>query len=186
MVYRKTENVLANAEAKRDAIVSATIRIIAQHGIETVETNGVAEEAGVSVGLLYKYFGNKDEILAAVTSTLLNADLAAMRQAGSLAKAIMVFYARMQVSPALVRAMQGRAAYRQGITGIIANYIKEVFDMTPKERAMAAAAALGALYGIFPVCGRSDVAALYALRCIGMTETLANRAIERYSLEGER
>jgi AcrR family transcriptional regulator len=52
------------AEATVDAILSATAHILVREGWETVNTNRVAAEAGVSIGSLYQYFPGRDAILA--------------------------------------------------------------------------------------------------------------------------
>lgn len=47
-------------------IVEAGFIVVAREGIEGVTTRKVADVAGVSVGTLYEYFANKDEILEAI------------------------------------------------------------------------------------------------------------------------
>ncbi|MCZ6853182.1 MAG: TetR/AcrR family transcriptional regulator [Gammaproteobacteria bacterium] len=54
----------ARAAATFDAILEAAARILEKDGIESVNTNAVAELAGVSVGSLYQYFPTKESILA--------------------------------------------------------------------------------------------------------------------------
>jgi AcrR family transcriptional regulator len=56
----------ARAKATVDAILDATARILADDGFEAVNTNRVAEVAGVSVGSLYQYFPNKGSLVGAV------------------------------------------------------------------------------------------------------------------------
>jgi AcrR family transcriptional regulator len=46
-----------------EAIYEATARILQTSGREGLNTNLIAEKAGVSVGTLYGYFPNKDSIL---------------------------------------------------------------------------------------------------------------------------
>jgi AcrR family transcriptional regulator len=52
------------AEATVEAILSAAAHILAGEGWETVNTNRVAAEAGVSIGSLYQYFPGRDAILS--------------------------------------------------------------------------------------------------------------------------
>jgi AcrR family transcriptional regulator len=54
------------AKATVTAILDATARILAEDGFEAVNTNRVAEVAGVSVGSLYQYFPNKAALVGAV------------------------------------------------------------------------------------------------------------------------
>ncbi len=53
----------ARSQATVEAIFEATARILQQHGSAGLNTNLIAEQAGVSVGTLYQYFPNKDAIL---------------------------------------------------------------------------------------------------------------------------
>jgi AcrR family transcriptional regulator len=48
------------------AILDATIRIFDREGADAATTSRIAEVAGVSVGTLYQYFANRDEILRAL------------------------------------------------------------------------------------------------------------------------
>ncbi len=54
----------ARAAATFDAILEAAARILEKDGFDCVNTNAVAELAGVSVGSLYQYFPTKESILA--------------------------------------------------------------------------------------------------------------------------
>ncbi len=49
-----------------DAILEAAARILEGGGLNALNTNAVAELAGVSVGSLYQYFPGKDALLAAL------------------------------------------------------------------------------------------------------------------------
>ena len=48
------------------AIVEAGRRLLAEEGPRSLTTNHIAERAGVSIGSLYRYFPNREAILAAV------------------------------------------------------------------------------------------------------------------------
>lgn len=52
------------AAATFEAMLEAAARILEEDGLEAVNTNAVAERAGVSVGSLYQYFPSKQAILA--------------------------------------------------------------------------------------------------------------------------
>jgi len=56
----------SNARATVEAIFEATARILQTEGKAALNTNLIAERAGVSIGALYGYFSNKDEILLAM------------------------------------------------------------------------------------------------------------------------
>ncbi len=190
MVYRETEATKANAAAKRAAIIGATIDIIARHGAEAVTVDLVAERVKGSVGMLYRYFPDKNEMIAAATARLLMADIMAMREAtdgidgvGALARGIIVLYSRMD-RPRLVRAMLDRPQYREGIRDELAGLLRAASDMPARERRAAADAMLGALYGIYRASGggtlQAKTAAMFALRCAGLSDVLARKAIEKF------
>jgi AcrR family transcriptional regulator len=49
-----------------EAVLDAAARLLAAHGAEAVTTSRVAEAAGVSVGALYRFFSDKQEIFDAI------------------------------------------------------------------------------------------------------------------------
>ena len=55
----------ANAAAvdKRRVILDAAVRVFARQGFHTCRVSDIADEAGVAYGLVYHYFGSKDEVL---------------------------------------------------------------------------------------------------------------------------
>ena len=57
-----TDELLA---ARRQQICDAAIRVFGKKGFHTSTMDSVAEEAEVSVGLIYKYFKDKDDLLYA-------------------------------------------------------------------------------------------------------------------------
>ena len=57
-----------------DSLVEAATQVVAGNGLDGLTTVRVATRAGVSVGSLYQYFKNKDELIAALMDRV-NADL---------------------------------------------------------------------------------------------------------------
>lgn len=51
------------AQKTVQAILTATTRVLSSDGYEGLNTNRVAEVAGVGIGSLYQYFKNKDQII---------------------------------------------------------------------------------------------------------------------------
>lgn len=51
------------AQQTREAILSATLDILEEQGIEKISTNLIAKTAGINIATLYKYFNDKYEIL---------------------------------------------------------------------------------------------------------------------------
>jgi len=52
-------------EEKREKILQATIKEFAQKGYEKASTNHIVQEAEISKGLLFHYFGNKEKLFLA-------------------------------------------------------------------------------------------------------------------------
>ena len=52
------------ARQKVELILEAATRIIDQEGLAGLTTNRIAEVAGISIGTLYQYFKNKQQILS--------------------------------------------------------------------------------------------------------------------------
>ena len=50
-------------EDKRRLILAAAVRVFAEKGYHDARVVDIAEEAGVAYGILYHYFGSKDEVL---------------------------------------------------------------------------------------------------------------------------
>ena len=61
------------AEHRSRQLLGAAARLMEREGSEAVSMQALASEAGVSVGLIYRYFGGKDEILLAVITQVLDA-----------------------------------------------------------------------------------------------------------------
>lgn len=49
-----------------EAILDATFQLLEEAGFETLTTNHIAARAGVSIGTLYQYFADKNDIVAAM------------------------------------------------------------------------------------------------------------------------
>jgi AcrR family transcriptional regulator len=62
MSYRRTEKMAARLAEKRERIVITAMRHIAHNGYASATMPAIAEEAGVSTGLIYKYFQSKTEL----------------------------------------------------------------------------------------------------------------------------
>ncbi|WP_310961198.1 TetR/AcrR family transcriptional regulator [Nocardioides terrisoli] len=61
------------AEERSRQLLGAAARLMEREGSEAVSMQALAAEAGVSVGLIYRYFGSKDEVLLAVITQVLDA-----------------------------------------------------------------------------------------------------------------
>lgn len=63
----------AAAAVRSRQILDAAARLMERSGSESVSMQALAREADVSVGLVYRYFGGKDEVLLAVIVDVLHA-----------------------------------------------------------------------------------------------------------------
>lgn len=64
-----------------DSILEAGRRLLAESGESALTTNRIAERAGVSVGSLYRYFPNKEAVVAAICDVHTGHDVAEVRAA---------------------------------------------------------------------------------------------------------
>jgi AcrR family transcriptional regulator len=64
-----------------DAIVEAGRRLLAEEGPAALTTNRIAERAGVSIGSLYRYFENKEAVVAAICDAATGQELPELREA---------------------------------------------------------------------------------------------------------
>jgi AcrR family transcriptional regulator len=60
----------ADHDARRRQVAAALVRVIARDGLPAASMSAVAAAAGVSVGLIQRYFPTKDELLAFVFAHL--------------------------------------------------------------------------------------------------------------------
>jgi TetR/AcrR family transcriptional regulator, fatty acid metabolism regulator protein len=56
----------ATQEEKRQKILEAAVRAFARKGYHACRVGEIAEEAGVAYGLVYHYFGSKEEVLQTI------------------------------------------------------------------------------------------------------------------------
>jgi AcrR family transcriptional regulator len=54
---------MTQVEDKRAAILAATLRLISKNGFHGTAMSKVAQEAGVSAGIIYHYFDSKDDLM---------------------------------------------------------------------------------------------------------------------------
>lgn len=72
---RRRNPTQVRAQATIRAIREACLRILEQEGPQRLNTNRIAELAGVSIGTLYQYFADKHAIAADICNELLVAEL---------------------------------------------------------------------------------------------------------------
>jgi len=53
-------------ESKRNLILESSLKLFAKHGVYNTTVNMIAQDAGISKGLMYNYFTSKEELLRSV------------------------------------------------------------------------------------------------------------------------
>lgn len=67
-------------EDKREAILQATLELVAEHGFHAAPCSLIAERAGVAAGTIYRYFENKDVLINELFAELEKKILAIMTE----------------------------------------------------------------------------------------------------------
>jgi AcrR family transcriptional regulator len=91
----------ARARRTIETIFEATARIIERDGAKAVNTNLIAERAGIGIGTLYEYFPNKEAVLIAMARRQLAEDEAVVRNVVSEA----LERPDAPLAPAVIRAL---------------------------------------------------------------------------------
>ncbi|MBB6634199.1 TetR/AcrR family transcriptional regulator [Cohnella thailandensis] len=71
-------------DERKDQIKKAALKIFAEKGLAGTKMSMIAEEAGISQGLSYRYFQSKDEIFALLVEEAIEESRNAVRDIGSL------------------------------------------------------------------------------------------------------
>jgi TetR/AcrR family fatty acid metabolism transcriptional regulator len=71
----------ANGAEKRRIILDAAVVVFARQGFHSARVSDIADQAGVAYGLVYHYFGSKDEVLDTLFLERWNVLLDAIREA---------------------------------------------------------------------------------------------------------
>jgi len=144
MAYRKTEKVLAKLEAKRAVIIAAAIDVIAKVGMDSLTTDMVADRAEIAKGLIYRYFADRTELVAAVVALVLERDIVAIREQSNTANAISWLCRRFALDYRLMGSLGREPVYREGMKRELVRFIKAT---DPAESpSILAAATFGAIY----------------------------------------
>ncbi|MCW2786035.1 MAG: transcriptional regulator, TetR family [Marmoricola sp.] len=126
---RRFPPVQARSRATVEKILDGATRVLSSSGYAAMSTNRVADEAGVSVGSLYRYFADKDEIFEELRSRAGDAVLA--RITGS------------------VTAVVGQPA-RAGVRTVIAALVTALEENGPVVRALINEVPMGTQSNVLP------------------------------------
>ena len=100
-------------EQNREAILQSARELIAQGGIKDAQIQAIAERAGVSSGLVYRYFDNKSQVLIEVLSEAIQHEVKILNHIAEselsskqkLDKAVTTFVKRALNSPQLAYSL---------------------------------------------------------------------------------
>ncbi len=113
MSYKRSSLMQERMEQNRNAILDSARELIAHGGFKEASIQAIAERAGVSTGLVYRYFENKSQILIEVLSDAIRreveildhiakSDLSAKQK---LQKSVTTFVKRAMNSPQLAYSL---------------------------------------------------------------------------------
>src|SRR5574344_1429599 len=113
MSYKRSSLMQERIEQNRNAILDSARELIAHGGFKEASIQAIAERAGVSTGLVYRYFENKSQILIEVLSDAIRreveildhiakSDLSAKQK---LQKSVTTFVKRAMNSPQLAYSL---------------------------------------------------------------------------------
>lgn len=113
MNYKRSVLMQERLRQNREAILQAAKQLISQGGIKDAQIQAMADLAGVSNGLVYRYFDNKNHIIIEVLSEAIMREIDILKQiAGQegpaqdkLHKAVRVFVKRALNSPKLAYSL---------------------------------------------------------------------------------
>ena len=113
MSYKRSSLMQKRMEQNRQAILQSARELIAQGGIKDAQIQAIAERAGVSSGLVYRYFDNKSQVLIEVLSEAIQHEVKILNHIAEselsskqkLDKAVTTFVKRAMNSPQLAYSL---------------------------------------------------------------------------------
>jgi AcrR family transcriptional regulator len=72
MAYRRTEKMQKRVADRRRSIIEAAGKLFALEGYEATTMKKIADEAGTSIGNMYFYFPNKEELMINLISEIIS------------------------------------------------------------------------------------------------------------------
>lgn len=120
-----------HGEDRRQALVQAAFRQIAEHGFEGLRTRDVAAEAGVNIATLHYYFPTKEALIRGVVASAMGRFRATLAPHGvpdhQLANHLRALRGLLQKEPA-IRLVMAELALRSARDASLARILKETHD----------------------------------------------------------
>ena len=118
--------VQGRSRATVEAILGGAARVLASRGYSGTTTNHIAETAGVSIGSLYQYFADKDDVIAALATQFAQDTLAfssehiddSRDEATQVRAWLNAVVARASDNEALIRVLFQEVPYTWSIPGV--------------------------------------------------------------------
>ena len=166
MAYRRTKMMEERLARTREEIVTAALALVASGGYAAASMPAIAARAGVSTGLLYRYFPSKadlfEEVFRRASQREIDACARRAAQQGTarerLAGVVETFARRALKGPRLAWALLAepvdpaieaeRLRYRQPYRDIFAQLVREGIasgEIAPQDADIVAAAIVGAI-----------------------------------------
>lgn len=164
--YRTTPAIQARLDAQRDAVVTAAIAVLTEHGYGGCSIAAVAARAGVATGTVYRHFASKAELVGEVFQRVVSGEVAAVAAAAAVpdeptnrvVAVLETFAYRALKVPRLAyallaepvdaavdaRRLEFRRAYQDIIADIVADGVR-IGALPPQRPRITAAALVGAL-----------------------------------------
>jgi AcrR family transcriptional regulator len=155
MAYAKTPAIEAGIEERRNRLISSVIDIVASRGVEQMTIAKVAASSRLAHGLAYKYFPDKEEMIAAAIERLRMMHVAAIREAGADPNPLAVIYSLMG-SWHLNAMTFASPIYRSALRGALEHILREARSLTPKDAKVASIVIIGAARAMSEEIGDSQ------------------------------
>ncbi len=166
MAYRETAQVSQRKAELRERLLQSAESLVREGGFRALTIQALARDAGVSVGSVYRYFKNKDQLATEVFSHATRREVGAVKtalsgggsQAQRLRSGVTVFSERAFRAPQFAWALiaepvdpavdEARLHFRREYTGLFEAVIQQGIDsgeFVSQRASLTAAALVGAL-----------------------------------------
>jgi AcrR family transcriptional regulator len=144
---------------RRTQILEAAMVCFAKHGFHQASMHDISAEAGISVGLIYRYFANKEAVIAAMADghkKEIHDVLERARQAPSLRESLEILFTAHccenspQVQSAFVVDLYAEASRNPQIADLVRDVLQTAMDGVTDLIARSPEAKEGATHGLKP------------------------------------
>jgi TetR/AcrR family transcriptional repressor of uid operon len=144
---------------RRTQILEAAMICFAKHGFHQASMHDISAEAGISVGLIYRYFANKEAVIAAMADEHkkeIHDVLERARQASSLLESLEILFTAHccenspQVLSAFVVDLYAEASRNPQIADLVRDVLQTSMDGVTDLIARSPEAKEGASHGLKP------------------------------------